>query len=107
MTGAQQAVDKLYKERYGKLVGALLYSSPAIDPDTAEDIVQDSFSAALVHWSQNGLPLNPVGWIYKVCRNKALNILRDQKRVGELSEANLVESVESRFSESVLDDRQL
>jgi RNA polymerase sigma-70 factor (ECF subfamily) len=105
MMDAQQTVDKVYKERFGQLVASLLYSSRDLDPETAEDMVQDSFSAALTDWTKNGVPLKPVAWIFKVCKNKALNTLRSRKpTVGLDTVAHLAET---RFSESVLDDRHL
>lgn len=107
MDKVQQEVDRLYKEHFGKLVASLLYSSRDIDPETAEDMVQDSFSSALINWRQQGIPLNGTGWIYKVCKNKALNKIKRDKRVEGLSENTNLESVEIKFSESVLDDQQL
>jgi RNA polymerase sigma-70 factor (ECF subfamily) len=83
----------------------LLYASRDLDPGTAEDIVQDSFAAALTDWQKNGVPLKPVGWIYKVCKNKALNILRGRKRTVDPS--TVEQLAEERFSDSALDDHHL
>jgi RNA polymerase sigma-70 factor (ECF subfamily) len=99
MNNVQCAVDRLYKERFGHLVASLLYSSRDIDPETAEDIVHDSFSAALSDWRENGIPLNQSGWIYKVCKNKALNTLRYRNRMQGLSNGTPVQMVETRFSD--------
>jgi RNA polymerase sigma factor (sigma-70 family) len=104
----QTEVDRLYKQLYGKLVAALLYSSRDIDLETAEDVVHDSFSAALLHWRSEGIPMNPAGWIYKVCKNKALNHLKKQKRErGYEGPADESHTLELRFSESVIDDQTL
>jgi len=107
MDDVQRAVDQLYKEHFGKLVASLLYSSRDIDPETAEDIVHDSFSSALTDWKHNGIPFNTAAWIYKVCKHKALNKIRKDKRIQGLTENENLESVEIKFSESVLDDQQL
>lgn len=107
MDEVQQEVDRLYKQQFGKMVASLLYSSRDIDPETAEDIVQDSFSAALTDWRLKGIPLNPTAWIYRVCRNKTLNKIKKDQRLESLSEKTDRGSVEIRFSESVLDDQQL
>src|SRR5690349_7431183 len=104
MNTVQREADKLYKEHYGKLVASLLYSSRAINIEMAEDIVHDSFSAAITDWSKNGIPLNAAGWIYRVCRNKAINEL---KKIKHLSSAEIDQSVEIKFSESLVDDHQL
>jgi len=107
MDNVQQEADKLYKQHFGKMVACLLYSSADIDPQTAEDIVQDAFSSALTNWRLHGIPFNTVGWLYKVCRNKALNKIKKDKHQQSLSDKTDPGSVEFRFSESVLDDHQL
>ena len=107
MDKVQQEVDKLYKDHFGRMVAALLYSSRDINPETAEDIVHDSFSAALTDWRNNGIPFNTAGWIYKVCKHKALNKIRKDKRTSGFSENEDLGSVEIKFSESILDDHQL
>jgi RNA polymerase sigma factor (sigma-70 family) len=107
MDNVQQEVDKLYKQHFGKMVASLLYFSRDIDPETAEDMVQDSFSSALTDWRLKGIPANTMGWIYKVCRNKALNQIKKDRRLEALSERTDQGSVEIRFSESMLNDQQL
>jgi len=107
MDKIQQEADQLYKQHFGKLVASLLYASRDIDPETAEDIVQDAFSAALIDWRLQGIPANGAGWLYKVCRNKALNKIKRDKRLEPLTEKQDQEIIETRFSESAFDDQQL
>jgi len=107
MDKVQQEADRLYKTHYGKMVASLLYFSADIDMETAEDLVQDSFSAALTDWKNNGIPSNTAGWIFRVCRNKALNKIRESKKFRTLFEADDLHSTETKFSESVFDDQQL
>jgi RNA polymerase sigma-70 factor (ECF subfamily) len=103
----QHVVDQLYRNNFGKMVATLLYCSRDIDPDTAEDIVHDSFSEALVQWRLKGIPLNPNGWIYTVCRNKALNKIKKDKRLTFTDSTENHSSAEIKFSESLIDDHQL
>jgi RNA polymerase sigma-70 factor (ECF subfamily) len=103
----QQEADKLYKNHFGKLVASLLYTFRSMDPESAEDIVQDAFSSALVSWRSKGIPENPAGWIYTVSRNKALNKLKKDKWVVPISEQTDQHSAETGFSNSVLNDYQL
>lgn len=79
MDKVQAAVDQLYKTHFGRLVGSLLSFSSDIDIASAEDLVQESFSVALTDWNKSGVPTNPSGWLYTVCRNKALNSLKKIK----------------------------
>ena len=42
----------------------------------AEDIVQDTFSSALTSWKNDTIPGNAEGWLFKVCKHKALNKIK-------------------------------
>src|ERR1700759_2800921 len=107
MDKIQQEADLLYKQHFGKLVASLLYASRDIDPETAEDIVQDAFSAPLIDWRVKGVPANSAGWLDKVCRNKALNKIKRDKRLQPLTEKQDQATIETRFSESAFEYQQL
>jgi RNA polymerase sigma-70 factor (ECF subfamily) len=83
----------------------LLSFSNDIDIASAEDLVQESFSAALTEWNKNGIPSNPSGWLYTVCRNKALNSLKKLKTNKVSAEQEQTYFIGD--SESVVDDHQL
>ena len=103
----RQEVDRLYKKDFGRLVAAVLYSSRDFGLESAEDIVHDTYSAALKDWQTNGIPENATGWLYKVCKHKALNTIRKEKRMERLHENEDLESIEIKFTESILEDHQL
>src|SRR5689334_4087528 len=73
-------LQTLYRDTYSKMVTALVSYFGLVNIAVAEDIVQDTFMAALEHWNKMGMPDNPQAWLFRVCRNKSLNILK-QKRV--------------------------
>jgi len=103
----EQQVNNLYKSHFGKLVTSMLQFSRDINLETAEDIVQDSFLAALTAWKKTGVPDNPAGWIYNVCRNNALNKIKRDKKFKNPFANNETIAEETEFSESVFDDQQL
>jgi RNA polymerase sigma factor (sigma-70 family) len=107
MDKVEQVVDQIYRQHFGKMVATLLYCSRNIDPATAEDIVQDSLAEALVNWKKNGIPLNTNGWIYTVCRNKALNKIKRDQRLQFTDTDHSSEISEIKFSESLIEDHQL
>jgi RNA polymerase sigma factor (sigma-70 family) len=100
-------VNRLYKHHFGKMVSSLLYFSKSIDLETAEDIVQDAFTAALSTWPKDGVPANPAGWIFRVCRNKALNRIRQDDRVRGLFENEDFVGNNPELSASPINDQQL
>ena len=72
----EQAVGRLYRSHYGKMVANILSRYPDLGLETAEDLVQDAFAVALTEWARDGIPNNPPGWIYVVIRNRAINRLK-------------------------------
>jgi RNA polymerase sigma-70 factor (ECF subfamily) len=106
MDKVQLQVDRLYKKQYGKMIAMLLYCFRDMDITTAEDIVQDAFSTALTSWTENNIPANADGWLFKVCRNKAINKLKEGKRLLPTGiEKPAVHEI--IFPESLIKDQQL
>lgn len=100
-------VDRLYKSQFGRMLSSLLRFSNDIDLESAEDIVQDTFSAALVSWEKDGLPVNPAAWLFKVSRNRALNRIKETKRFSSKMTEGSVGPVDVVVDPTLLDDQQL
>jgi RNA polymerase sigma-70 factor (ECF subfamily) len=75
---AETALAATFREEWPRLVAAALRITG--DLQTAEDVVQDSFLAALDRWALAGVPSRPGAWLMTVCRNRARNALRDAGR---------------------------
>lgn len=82
----------------------------------AEDVVQDTLLKAFNTWKINGLPQNPSAWLFTAARNKAVDVLRQQKRQEEVSknlgpllqsEYTLVPTVQEFVNTNSIDDDQL
>ena len=54
-----------------------LYARQWVDAATAEDVVQEALTALL---GEPSSPANPVGWIYRVVRNAAIDAARSASR---------------------------
>jgi RNA polymerase sigma factor (sigma-70 family) len=103
----QIEVDKLYKSQFGKMLSSLLRFSNDIDLESAEEIVQDTFSAALVSWKKDRLPVNPEAWLFKVSRNRALNKIKETKRFSKKMTEVSVGPEDVVVHDTPLDDQQL
>ena len=103
----REKVESVYKTHFGKIVASLLYTFKSMELEHAEDIVQEAFSTAITDWGKKGVPTNASGWLYTVCKNRALNELKQKAKQTVLTEAADIATVESRFSESMLEDQQL
>ena len=75
----QQLVDHLFRREAGKMIGVLTRIFGVENMELAEDVVQDALLEAIDHWSYEGTPDRPDAWLYRVARNKALNILNREK----------------------------
>jgi RNA polymerase sigma-70 factor (ECF subfamily) len=78
--------------------------------------VQDTLLKAFNTWKINGLPQNPSAWLFTAARNKAIDVLRQQKRQNEISknltpllqsEYSLVPTVQDTINTNTIDDDQL
>jgi RNA polymerase sigma-70 factor, ECF subfamily len=67
-------IERVFREEYGRAVSVLVRVCG--DIDTAEEAVQDAFTAAVERWPSTGLPASPVGWIITTARNRAIDRFR-------------------------------
>jgi RNA polymerase sigma-70 factor (ECF subfamily) len=70
----KQIIDKTVREEWGRILASLV--GGLNDFQLAEDCLQDAVISAINHWSKNGLPRSPAGWLITVARRKALDKLR-------------------------------
>ncbi|WP_020389242.1 RNA polymerase sigma factor [Kribbella catacumbae] len=77
-------VEQAFREAYGQAVATLTRIFG--DITLAEDAVQDAFVTALDRWPRDGVPDNPAGWIVTTSRNRAVDVVRRNRRGRELTE---------------------
>jgi RNA polymerase sigma factor (sigma-70 family) len=74
--GQPDLIPHLFRTEYRKIVSVLIKKFGFDQVEIAEDITSDTFLVAAQTWGLNGLPVNPVAWLYRVAKNKAANHLR-------------------------------
>ena len=74
MSGAERAVEKVFRDEYGRVVATLIRQVG--DFELAEDAVQEAVATALATWPQSGIPRNPGAWLTTTARRKAIDRLR-------------------------------
>ncbi|WP_127353966.1 RNA polymerase sigma factor [Actinacidiphila soli] len=85
---ARDAVAAAFREERVKVLATLIHLTG--DWELAEECVQDAFEAALVRWSDDGVPRRPGAWLTTTARNRAL----DRLRRGSVEAAKLREVAE-------------
>ncbi len=115
-TRINQLVDHFFRHESGRLQAVLTRLLGTENIDLAEDVVQDTLVEAIKKWTYHGVPDHPKAWLYKVARNKTLNILKreqfkqrisPQLKAAFSSEAFLPKELENLFSEKEIHDDQL
>jgi RNA polymerase sigma factor (sigma-70 family) len=111
-----QIVDHLFRHESGKMVSVLSRLLGLQNLEAAHDIVQDTLLQAMNTWGYNGVPENPSGWLYRVAKNKAIDLLRRQKKFKEISpqysyllqsEYTLSSTINNFFLDDEIQDSQL
>ena len=74
-----EKVNQLFRKEYGKIVSVLTKTFGPANINLAEDVVQEALLEATRQWSETGIPENPAGWIYKVAKNKAVNVVNQEQ----------------------------
>jgi RNA polymerase sigma factor (sigma-70 family) len=107
--------EDLFRHESGKMTAVLTKMFGTENLDLAEDVVQETFIAAMKVWPLKGIPENPSGWLFTTAKNKAIDVLRrnrftrrfdfsDPDRKLLESEYTLMASAEKIMNESVTDD---
>lgn len=86
--------------------------------ETAEDVVQQTFMDAIQLWKFKGVPENPSAWLFKVAKNKAIDVVRknkysrnydfnDSERMLLTSEYTLASTMDKLWNEDLVQDDML
>jgi RNA polymerase sigma-70 factor, ECF subfamily len=93
---ARAAAARVARESYGKLVAYVAAASR--DVPGAEDALADAFTSALAVWPNQGVPLNPEGWLAKAARRRLIDAARRRLSAEKASEA--LELIDAELKEA-------
>jgi len=101
-------IAALHRQHYREILAPLIRSLGSFE--WAEDVVQEAFVQALRSWEPDRLPDEPVAWLRRVARNRAIDQYRRRQR-GRSKEqdfaAALPDHVEPRFDDDAVADDDL
>ncbi len=100
-------IPDLFRTEFSKICAVLNTYFQFRDPDLAEDIASATFQAALETWPYKGAPAHPRAWLYRVARNKAINHLRNAKRMVSEGEIELADIAGPEMTAQNFQDSQL
>ena len=109
---AHRTIEAIFRIESAKLIAGL--ARMVRDVGLAEELAQDALVAALERWPEAGVPDNPGAWLMSTAKNRAIDRLRRNKRLGrkqeELGHAILAEGelaapdLDAALDEDVHDD---
>jgi RNA polymerase sigma-70 factor (ECF subfamily) len=85
MQSATAAVERIFREEYGRIIASLVRRFG--DIDIAEEAAGEALVAALEKWPASGVPPNPGGWLTTTAGNRAIDRLRREKQRGTKHQA--------------------
>lgn len=74
MSDAHAAIERIYREEYGRVVASLVRRFG--DIDIAEEAAGEALLVALERWERDGVPPNPGGWLTTTAANRAIDRIR-------------------------------
>lgn len=108
-------VDHLFRDSAGKMTAVLSYFFGLHQLPLIEDIIQETFYAALKSWPSN-FPPEPEAWLIKVAKHKAVNLIKRNRNIREnllpkyhnkQSDPQFVDAVDALFVKQQIADSQL
>lgn len=100
------ATDDVLRRARSRVVASLTATLGAEHLELVEDAVQDALVSALKAWTHADAPADPTSWLYRAARNRAIDILRRERRHTELDDQLLASHVED-LSEPLVRDNEL
>jgi RNA polymerase sigma-70 factor (ECF subfamily) len=102
---AESAVDALYRSDWGRIVATLIRLVG--DFDLAEEAVQEAFTAAVDSWRTADVPKVPRAWIIQTARRKAIDRIRQRKRLEMHLQSYAVSGFSRTMSEPDYDTNEI
>ncbi|WUH20217.1 RNA polymerase sigma factor [Streptomyces sp. NBC_00448] len=96
---ARRAASAVWRIESARIVGALARFTG--DFALAEDVAQEALAEALVTWSRDGAPAEPVGWLLATARRRAIDAFRRRSALDERYALLAGQLGEGQFSSGV------
>lgn len=81
----EHTIDHLFRHEYGRITSILTSKYGVWAINFIEDAVQEALLKAMQLWPYGEMPDNPTAWLYRVARNKLIDVLRREQRTQELN----------------------
>jgi RNA polymerase sigma factor (sigma-70 family) len=78
-TETHRAIEAIFRIESARLIAGL--ARMVRDVGLAEELAQDALVTALERWPESGVPDNPGAWLMATAKHRAIDLLRQRKRI--------------------------
>src|SRR5262245_39814161 len=114
-TPSRGLAEHLFRHEAGRMVSILTRIFGTEHLDVAEDVVPDTLIQAMETWRLTGPPDNPPAWLFRVAKNKAIDVIRrkrhtlrfdfsDHEKILLNSEYTLAATMDTLWKEESVED---
>jgi RNA polymerase sigma-70 factor, ECF subfamily len=106
MQGGTAAVERVFREEYGRLIASLVRRFG--DIDLAEEAAGEALVTALERWPESGVPPNPGGWLTTTAGNRAIDRIRRERTLAQkIHLLPVAETTMDEFDDTGIRDERL
>lgn len=106
MSDAVAAIERIYREEYGRVVASLVRRFG--DIDVAEEAAGEALLVAVERWPVDGVPPNPGGWLTTTAARRAIDrIRRESHRDAKHQAALMIANPEGHEPTGLVEDDRL
>lgn len=103
---AREAIERIYREEYGRVVASLVRRFG--DIDIAEEAAGEALLVAMERWPADGVPPNPGGWLTTTAGNRAIDrIRRESHRDAKHQAAEMIHDDTPHEPTGIVEDDRL
>ncbi|GAA4373211.1 RNA polymerase sigma factor [Nocardioides caricicola] len=103
---AHEAIERIYREEYGRVVASLVRRFG--DIDIAEEAAGEALLVAMERWPEDGVPPNPGGWLTTTAGRRAIDrIRRESHRDAKHQAALMIEDDTPHEPTGIVEDDRL
>src|SRR6516165_10925581 len=84
----RDSLDHVFRRESGRIIAALTRVFGVHNLALAEDVVQDALCRALEVWKLRGMPENPSAWLMTTAKNRAVDVLRRDRKSTRLNSSH-------------------
>lgn len=99
-------IEAVYRAERARVLASAIRATNG-DFDLAEEVTQDTFAAAIASWPIDGAPSEPLGWLIRVARNKAVDAIRRRVKLREIIATDILDHINGEIDTPVIADDRL